>query len=89
MPSETSGNNKGSAQCKSLAGACSIAFQGFEDDYLYNAYTSYVASIGDDDAINWLFAPFANNGRAIMFSCDACEMQFLAIFTFQLTYHKF
>lgn len=69
-PTQTSGNDKGSSLCGSLAGACKIAYTGYVDDYTYKDYTSYVASSGDADIINWLFDPFAEDGCAAMFKCD-------------------
>jgi hypothetical protein len=69
MPSETAGNNHGSGLCPSLGGACQFAYKGFVDGYLYRGYTAYVASMGNADVINWVFAPFAHNGCSAMFSC--------------------
>ena len=69
MSSQTPGNNKGSVLCALLAGACKCAYQGYSDDYIYTPYASYVASMGADDVINWLFSPFADDGCAAMFIC--------------------
>jgi hypothetical protein len=69
MPSETAENNHGSGLCPSLGGYANSHIKFFVDDYLYRGYTAYVASIGDADVINGVFAPFANNGCLAMFSC--------------------
>ena len=69
-PSQISSNNHGSALCHSLAGACKIAYTGYNDTWLYTHYSSYPADPGDADTVNWLFAPFANDGCAAMFTCD-------------------
>ncbi|KAJ5105378.1 hypothetical protein NUU61_002725 [Penicillium alfredii] len=68
MPHETDGNNKGSSLCKNLSGACKRAYRQYVDDFLYKGETSYVASAGDADPVNWL--PFANNGCTAMFRVE-------------------
>lgn len=69
-PSQIRSNNHGSALCDSLAGSCKIAYTGYNDTWLYTAYTSYLADPGDADGVNLLFDPLADDGCAAMFTCD-------------------
>ena len=69
-PTQIKSNNHGSALCPSLAGACKFAPQGYNDTFLYTARTSYPATAGDEDAINFFFPAYANNGCAAIFTCN-------------------
>ena len=69
-PTQVKSNNDGSGLCPSLAGACIFAFSGYNDTFLYTARTSYPATAGDADAVNFFFPAYADNGCTAIFTCE-------------------
>ncbi|KAJ5837080.1 hypothetical protein N7447_003106 [Penicillium robsamsonii] len=66
-PSQTSGNNKGSIQCRSVDDACDRAYMQYVDDTVYTSYTSYTADIKSGMVI---VAALGQAGCAAMYTCD-------------------
>jgi hypothetical protein len=66
-PSQTSSNDKGSAQCHSVDDACDRASEQYVDDTVYSSYTSYTANIKSGIIVA---ATFGKAGCAAMFTCD-------------------
>ena len=66
-PSETDGNNDGSSICKTLGDTCKVAYQAFNDDFIYKDYTYYSTIEGDTSWANFVHA---GNGCKAEFKCD-------------------
>lgn len=66
-PSETDGNNDGSSICKTLGDTCKVAYQAFNDDFIYKDYTYYSTIEGDTSWVNFVHA---GNGCKAEFKCD-------------------
>ncbi|KAI1326439.1 meiotically up-regulated gene family-domain-containing protein [Xylariaceae sp. FL0255] len=68
-PTQTSSNNKGSSLCgHAITGDdCKSAYMRYDENRVYNAYTSYTFT-NEDDPINVILP--ANDGCTAIFTCD-------------------
>ena len=69
QPTQTASDNHGSALCASIGGGtCKAAYAYYNDNFLYQEYTSYIQNAGNSDAINLIFG--ANDGCCAKFTCS-------------------